>query len=120
MIVVPREVQSSGNVALAFIDLTFGTLSGDDDQSKRILSAFMAVSSFGNIVVMTFTAARGTENYIIITYLVAFANTITSQTRDRKRRNFTMGKVRIYLSVACCCGSKVTNTLSSTDASTGC
>jgi amino acid transporter len=59
MIVVPKDDQLNGNVALSFIQLTFGSLSGDDNQSQRILSAFMAVSSFGNIVVMTFTAARG-------------------------------------------------------------
>jgi hypothetical protein len=34
-------------------------LSKNDDFPERILSAFMAISSFGNIVVMTFTAARG-------------------------------------------------------------
>jgi amino acid transporter len=61
MIVVPKSAQldPSTNVALAFIRMTFGSLSGDDNQSQRILSAFMAISSFGNIVVMTFTAARG-------------------------------------------------------------
>lgn len=61
MIVVPREVLLSGNnIALAFFERTFGVVSKDDNQPERILSAFMAISSFGNIVVMTFTAARGT------------------------------------------------------------
>jgi hypothetical protein len=61
MVVVPKALQLNpeNNVALLFFQLTFGTLSKDDDQPQRILSAFMAISSFGNIVVMTFTAARG-------------------------------------------------------------
>ncbi len=61
MVVVPKELQldPSNNVALLFFKSTFGTLSKNDDLPERILSAFMAISSFGNIVVMTFTAARG-------------------------------------------------------------
>ena len=61
MIVVPKEEQldSRNNVALLFFQRTFGAISDDKRQPQRILSAFMAVSSFGNIVVMTFTAARG-------------------------------------------------------------
>lgn len=61
MVVVPKALQldPKNNVALLFLQLTFGTLSKNDDQPQRILSAFMAISSFGNIVVMTFTAARG-------------------------------------------------------------
>ena len=61
MVVVPKDLQlnPSNNVALLFFKSTFGTLSNDDDLPERILSAFMAISSFGNIVVMTFTAARG-------------------------------------------------------------
>jgi hypothetical protein len=59
MVVVPKELQLNNNVALLFFKSTFGTLSKNDDLPERILSAFMAISSFGNIVVMTFTAARG-------------------------------------------------------------
>jgi len=61
MVVVPKEDQldPANNVALSFIQLTFGSISPNQDQPQRILSAFMAISSFGNIVVMTFTAARG-------------------------------------------------------------
>ena len=61
MVVVPKEDQldPTKNVALSFFQLTFGAVSKDDTQPQRILSAFMAISSFGNIVVMTFTAARG-------------------------------------------------------------
>ena len=61
MVVVPRadQLDPKKNVALSFFQLTFGAISEDDTQPQRILSAFMAISSFGNIVVMTFTAARG-------------------------------------------------------------
>ncbi|KAJ4347248.1 uncharacterized protein N0V89_011188 [Didymosphaeria variabile] len=58
MIVVPKAEQIAGNVALAFFQRTLGSVSQDESQPRRILAAFMAVSSFGNIVVMTFTAAR--------------------------------------------------------------
>jgi hypothetical protein len=65
MVVVPKESQldPSNNVALLFFKLTYGTLSEDHYLPQRILSAFMAISSLGNIVVMTFTAARG-QHYL--------------------------------------------------------
>ena len=70
MVVVPQAEQIAGNVALAFFQRTLGTVSQDPSYPKRILAAFMAISSFGNIVVMTFTAARGMRhvpiNYIIL------------------------------------------------------
>ena len=59
MIVVPKTEQIAGNVALAFFQRTLGTVSKNEAHPRRILAAFMAISSFGNIVVMTFTAARG-------------------------------------------------------------
>lgn len=61
MVVVPQEDQLDPemNVALQFFQLTFGAISSDPTYPSRVLSAFMAVSSFGNIMVMTFTAARG-------------------------------------------------------------
>jgi hypothetical protein len=95
MIVVPKAVQldSKSNVALSFIQLTFGSLSEDDNQPQRILSAFMAISSFGNIVVMTFTAARGTAIQVHWEYKDILLTQWTSQTRDCKRRDFTMGKI---------------------------
>ena len=69
MVVVPKAVQLVGldpknpknpktNVALEFFSLTYGTIANGSVEPSRVLSAFMAVSSFGNIVVMTFTAAR--------------------------------------------------------------
>lgn len=59
MVVVPKAEQIAGNVALAFFQRTLGTISQNKSHPRRILAAFMAISSFGNIVVMTFTAARG-------------------------------------------------------------
>jgi hypothetical protein len=67
MVVVPKEDQLNpeNNVALLFFQYTFGTISEDTINPLRIFSAFLAISSFGNIVVMTFTASRG----LLPTYL---------------------------------------------------
>src|SRR5262245_4964073 len=54
MIVVSKEDQLGAiDVAQIFFRNTFGAQSG-----PRALAAFMAISSLGNIIVMTFTAAR--------------------------------------------------------------
>jgi len=60
MIVVPAQDQATGgNVAEQFIRLTLGRVSSYGDQhAAQILNAFMALSSFGNIIVSTYTAAR--------------------------------------------------------------
>lgn len=57
MVVVPRDAQIQGNVAQAFFNRTFGAL-GPDDTGERVLNAFLAISSLGNIIVMTYTASR--------------------------------------------------------------
>ena len=57
MVVVPKEVQMEGNVAQAFFQRTFGVL-GSSDTGERVLNAFLAISSLGNIIVMTYTASR--------------------------------------------------------------
>lgn len=61
MVVVPKQDQLNpeNNVALLFFTYTFGAISTNETLPQRILDAFMAISSFGNIVVMTFTASRG-------------------------------------------------------------
>jgi len=59
MIVVPQATQIEKNVAGEFFARTLGMVDPQDKQPTRILSAFMAISSFGNIMVMTFVAARG-------------------------------------------------------------
>ena len=57
MVVVPKEAQIQGNVAQAFFQRTFGVL-GSSDTGDRVLNAFLAVCSLGNIIVMTYTASR--------------------------------------------------------------
>jgi hypothetical protein len=61
MVVVPAQMQMdpTKNVALSFFQLTFGAVSHKADLPQRILNAFLAISSLGNIIVMTFTASRG-------------------------------------------------------------
>ncbi|KXH52483.1 high-affinity methionine permease [Colletotrichum simmondsii] len=58
MVVVPKEDQINENVAQKFFELTFGTLGSASDTGARIFNAFLAISSLGNIIVMTYTAAR--------------------------------------------------------------
>ena len=59
MVVVPHDDQVKFNVAQQFFKLTFGRLqSGDSKTGERIFNSLLAISSFGNIVVMTYTAAR--------------------------------------------------------------
>ncbi|KAK4928158.1 hypothetical protein LTR49_005096 [Elasticomyces elasticus] len=55
MVVVKKEDQigKDTNVALMFFQNTFA-----NERATRVLAAFMAISSLGNIIVMTFTAAR--------------------------------------------------------------
>ena len=66
MIVVPVAVQLKGsNVALEFFTATLGQVNPENTSPTRILSAFMAISSFGNIMVMTFVASRGTFRFIL-------------------------------------------------------
>lgn len=61
MIVVPQSEQINNDVAREFFKRTLGSYSKNDSLlPERILAAFMAISSFGNIVVMNFLASRGT------------------------------------------------------------
>ncbi|KAJ0311562.1 hypothetical protein Brms1b_008233 [Colletotrichum noveboracense] len=54
MVVVPADVQKNeANVAQEFFRLTFGQLNPDSDIGSRIFNAFLAISSMGNIIVMT-------------------------------------------------------------------
>src|SRR6478609_3225181 len=57
MVVVDKNAQVENNVAEQFFVLTLGSLS-NGGTGKRIFNAFLAVSSMGNIIVMTYTAAR--------------------------------------------------------------
>jgi amino acid transporter len=62
-IVVPEDVfankATNSNVAHQFFLRTLGQTSGPwAEKAPRMLSAFMAISSLGNVIVMTYTAAR--------------------------------------------------------------
>ena len=46
MLVVPKEIQASQNTALAFFERTLGRVAGIA-LCRRLLNAFMAVSSLG-------------------------------------------------------------------------
>lgn len=67
MVVVPSETQMTrgrgGGVAQQFFELSIGSLSSGDNSngridSTRIFNAMLAISSLGNISVMTYTATR--------------------------------------------------------------
>jgi len=58
-LLIPSE--TTGAAALVFFDCTYGInkASLQSKITRRLANAFMAVSSFGNIIVNTFTSARG-------------------------------------------------------------
>ncbi|KAJ4203396.1 hypothetical protein NW767_005514 [Fusarium falciforme] len=64
MIIVPADVQERENVAQEFFNIIFNAYPKNSSTNpkrheiKRAVNAFLAISSFGNIVVMTYTAAR--------------------------------------------------------------
>jgi amino acid transporter len=59
MVVVPKELQlrGPGGVAQQFFELSLGK-TANSDTGKRIFNGLLAISSLGNIIVMTYTAAR--------------------------------------------------------------
>ncbi|RSL89285.1 hypothetical protein CEP51_001288 [Fusarium floridanum] len=64
MIIVPTDDQEQRNVAQEFFNIIFDAYPENESNNpkryeiKRAINAFLAISSFGNIVVMTYTAAR--------------------------------------------------------------
>lgn len=54
MIIVPADVQANNDVPQEF----FRRISNCSDHAQQAFNSFLAISSFGNIVVWTFTAAR--------------------------------------------------------------
>lgn len=54
MIIVPAWAQVNNNVPQVFFKIIFN----NEDRANQTFNAFLAISSFGNIVVWTFTAAR--------------------------------------------------------------
>ena len=57
MVVVPKEAQVEKNVAQEFFRRTFGVIGGGST-GDRVFHIFLAISSLGNVIIMTFTAAR--------------------------------------------------------------
>lgn len=59
MVVVPEydQIHGTDGVAQQFFTLTLGRLAANNI-GNRIFNAFLAISSLGNIIVMTYTAAR--------------------------------------------------------------
>lgn len=59
------QLAPKADVARIFFVYTFGTISSSGDtMAPRVLSGFMAVSSLGNLIVMTYTAARGRAPFL--------------------------------------------------------
>lgn len=90
-IVVPEDdfrnpgkngANKNNNVAHKFFELTLGSLSAPwASKAPHMLSAFMAISSLGNIVVMTYTAARVKQEIAkegILPYRRFFASSVKS------------------------------------------
>ncbi|KAF7561912.1 hypothetical protein G7046_g2221 [Stylonectria norvegica] len=57
MVVVAADLMATSSVAEQFFDKPFGAL-GNERTGTMVFNSFLAISSFGNIVVMTYTAAR--------------------------------------------------------------
>ena len=63
-IVVPLDTElvkrSDFDVSRIFFERTFGTLSANGNViAVKVFHAFVAISALGNLIVMTYTAARG-------------------------------------------------------------
>ena len=59
MVVVTKEEQlSDQGIAQIFFIKTLGSIHPENQTGYRIFNAFLAISSLGNIIVMTYTAAR--------------------------------------------------------------
>lgn len=63
MLVVPKSDQLNAELDIAqqFFQLTYNNIANSGVDPQRIMSAFIAISTFGTIFVMTFAAARGTS-----------------------------------------------------------
>jgi hypothetical protein len=58
--VVPKEELFKGiDVGLRFFQLTIGNAIANDTTTRRFFSGLKSLSAAGNIIVVTFTAARG-------------------------------------------------------------
>jgi hypothetical protein len=65
--IIPKEELFSGiDVGARFFQLTIGNVIKNDNHTLRFYSGLKAVSAIGNIIVVTFTAARGMRNLQIL------------------------------------------------------
>ncbi|KAG9250565.1 amino acid permease-domain-containing protein [Emericellopsis atlantica] len=86
MIVVPPRAQLNNNVAQAF----FARIFDDSVAAKRTISILLAISSFGNIVVWTFTAARMKQE-IAKKCFIPFASFFA------KNKDLSLGRLLLWL-----------------------
>ena len=56
--VIPREAIMNAPRDVDIIEMFFKEIFGEDSKSVRVMNAFVAVSILGNLIVMTFTAAK--------------------------------------------------------------
>jgi hypothetical protein len=98
MVVVPGEEQIHHNVAQRFFELTLGRLSFSDITGYRIFNAFLALSTFGNIIVMVCNSNLKKTFYTTerLTSLDRPTQLPVSSKRSRKRafyptRNYSPG-----------------------------
>ena len=102
MIVVSKDAQLSEEqgVALAF----FGNFM-DDYKAAQLFAAFTGISSLGNIIVMTFTAARVKQEIAkegILPFAKIFGESFSKD--DPKKSNFTSGIEPIPVGRSCFTG----------------
>ncbi|KAK2616569.1 hypothetical protein QQS21_000392 [Conoideocrella luteorostrata] len=86
MIIVPVDAQLNNNVAKEF----FNTIFKSDIQGKQTVNAFLAISSFGNVVVWTYTAARMKQE-IAKQGFIPFAKFFA------KNKDFSLGRLLTWL-----------------------
>lgn len=86
MIIVPAYVQLENDVPPEFFNRIFHS----SLHAKRTVNAFMAISSFGNIVVWTYTAARMKQE-IAKQCFIPFASFFA------KNKDFSLGRLLMWL-----------------------
>ena len=84
--IIPKaELFTQGTDVLArYFQLTLGRVVTSHNQLQTIYSVLKAISAIGNIIVVTFTTARGNENQGVS---LKWRLTWNSKARDRERRD---------------------------------
>jgi hypothetical protein len=94
-VVIPNDVllnAKGSDVANEFFQRTLGTLSPDSKVAERVTAAFMAISALGNVIVMTFTASRGSSSLLPLpSHFTNTCNTI-SEAGALQRRVLALAK----------------------------